>query len=384
MSENGQVRLQEASKDVSNSETQDKTQPRQDKDGSEHDSLPHRPHISDQEGEHEVVASPSHNLQPVLRPKEDPTVLDKEPETSQIRHENNSKQNENAKSEPVVAPEQHTGVQEASSGPESPKQAQKGSKSVKNGKKASLKFVLKKPKKWNPRFYLTEGIFQPGDGANKLFENTRSFRQFNKGRKPEVFTKLKTIEKDVGAQTHRQFFPALKHSRHRSMEDLLREKKWNQRFNITNSKNNNRVFNDYKEFFDKPIHYDARGYHFTPRPAPMMVYENEAGKPDIVNPKFDKIKRKQLKKRLIKERGASHRSRVRELSKTSFWASSNPSQAGLTNNVAFTSSLRTQMAAQTSRKGSSKKKQWDPRFAVPVSTFNEAVYKKYKVPFEAL
>lgn len=51
------------------------------------------------------------------------------------------------------------------------------------------------------------------------------------------------------------------------------------------------VHRDYKEFFDKPIDYDVRGYNYTMRPAPMMVYEDKNGNPDIIRPKFDPIKK---------------------------------------------------------------------------------------------
>ena len=60
--------------------------------------------------------------------------------------------------------------------------------------------------------------------------------------------------------------------------------------------NNLNLHKDYKEFFDRPIDYDVRGYNYTIRPAPMMVYEDEKGRPDIIRARFDAKKRKQLAK----------------------------------------------------------------------------------------
>ena len=62
------------------------------------------------------------------------------------------------------------------------------------------------------------------------------------------------------------------------------ETKWNGRFNVAISKNNMKVHTDYKEFFDRPIDYDVRGYNYTMKPKPMMVYEDAKGRPDIHNP----------------------------------------------------------------------------------------------------
>lgn len=39
------------------------------------------------------------------------------------------------------------------------------------------------------------------------------------------------------------------------------------------SKNNIRVHNNYKEYFDKPIDYDVRGYIYSRKGEPMQVYE---------------------------------------------------------------------------------------------------------------
>mmetsp|Transcript_22506 Transcript_22506/g.22312 ORF Transcript_22506/g.22312 Transcript_22506/m.22312 type:complete len:172 (-) Transcript_22506:8-523(-) len=171
------------------------------------------------------------------------------------------------------------------------------------------------------------------------------------------------------------------------MEKITRERRWNERFYITNSKNNQKVFNDYKEFFDKPIDYDVRGYNFTIRPAPMMVYEDESGKADIIRPRFDDVKKKQLKKRISKERAATSRGKKRDFSKTTqFNKHPKPADYGLSNNVVFSGFLRTQKIdhKKTMQKINKKEKKWDERFAVPVSTYNEAVYKKFRVPFEEL
>ena len=41
---------------------------------------------------------------------------------------------------------------------------------------------------------------------------------------------------------------------------LISEINWKDNFNVTASKNNIQVHENYKEFFDRPIQYDVRGY----------------------------------------------------------------------------------------------------------------------------
>lgn len=50
--------------------------------------------------------------------------------------------------------------------------------------------------------------------------------------------------------------------RARSEKNLMvREINWVDKFNVMQSKNNNRVHKNYREFFDSPIAYDPRGYN---------------------------------------------------------------------------------------------------------------------------
>jgi len=44
---------------------------------------------------------------------------------------------------------------------------------------------------------------------------------------------------------------------------LLEEFNWNENFNVMASKNNIRVHPNFKEYFDKPIDYDVRGYTYS-------------------------------------------------------------------------------------------------------------------------
>ncbi|CAI2368408.1 unnamed protein product [Moneuplotes crassus] len=361
---------------------------------SDHDSLPQRPKVRvEDEGEREVVPSTSENLKPILRRKEEQMILNKEPQISQIKEESHREEPQPAQDSLAKEPAEAPQDAQKFSGQKRPKTRGESTSHKKNfiikKKQRRLQSGFRKNKKWNERFYLADGTFQPNDGVNNLFTNTRSFRHFKKQKRSQYFTKLSTIEKNAGAVSHRKLhnFTNLKHKRHNSMEKITRERRWNERFYITNSKNNQKVFNDYKEFFDKPIDYDVRGYNFTIRPAPMMVYEDESGKADIIRPRFDDVKKKQLKKRISKERATTSRGKKRDFSKTTqFNKHPKPADYGLSNNVVFSGFLRTQKIdhKKTMQKINKKEKKWDERFAVPVSTYNEAVYKKFRVPFEEL
>jgi len=55
--------------------------------------------------------------------------------------------------------------------------------------------------------------------------------------------------------------PQLAQQRSKSQKTLLvNEFNWNENFNVMASKNNQLVHESYREFFDKPIDYDVRGY----------------------------------------------------------------------------------------------------------------------------
>jgi hypothetical protein len=45
-----------------------------------------------------------------------------------------------------------------------------------------------------------------------------------------------------------------------TQESLVGERNWNDKFAVMGSKNNKRVHNNYKEYFDKPIDFDVKGY----------------------------------------------------------------------------------------------------------------------------
>ena len=188
-------------------------------------------------------------------------------------------------------------------------------------KREAKKFIIKKKKRlrsgnkssqnWNERFYLTDGKFHSDDPISKIFDKTKTGKGFTRNRKSNTFIRLRNIGSHNSKLKRRisTNLSGLKNKNSNFLAQVKREKRWNHRFNMTASKNNQKVFSNYKEFFDTPIDYDVRGYNLTMKPAPMMVYEDENGKADIFRPRFDKKKKKQLAKRLSKERAKTERNK---------------------------------------------------------------------------
>lgn len=107
--------------------------------------------------------------------------------------------------------------------------------------------------KWNERFHLpnkefgyTQDIFSKV-AQHKIAHNKGMFRQTRpstKSSKARLMTgNVETIQNKFGKTM--------------SNQNLFKELKWNNRFNVAASKNNLNVHRDYKEFFDKPIDYDV-------------------------------------------------------------------------------------------------------------------------------
>lgn len=144
------------------------------------------------------------------------------------------------------------------------------------------------------------------------------------------------------------------------------------------------MHNDYKEFFDRPIDYDVRGYNYTMRPNPMMVYEDAKGRPDIVRPRFDEKKKKQLAKRISREKSKTSREKLLLAQTGKNWKISTPGEYGLSSNGVFSTFLRHPDPSGQEKNVKKKENRWNQRFAIPVSTYNEAVFRKYRVSFEQL
>jgi len=53
---------------------------------------------------------------------------------------------------------------------------------------------------------------------------------------------------------------------------LVNEFNWCENFNVMSSKNNIQVHRNYQEFFDRPINYDVKGYLYSQKMEPMIVY----------------------------------------------------------------------------------------------------------------
>ena len=144
----------------------------------------------------------------------------------------------------------------------------------------------------------------------------QSARGFSAKQRSDYFPKFKHLndDKKLYSQRKRMSASQLKFKKNNTfLSKVGKERKWNDRFSVASSKNNMRVYSDYKEYFDRPIDYDVRGYNFTLRPLPMMVYEDDKGNPDIYHPRFDDRKKKQLAKRLSNDRSKTSRGKSKEV-----------------------------------------------------------------------
>jgi hypothetical protein len=232
-----------------------------------------------------------------------------------------------------------------------------------------MKSGFRNPKKWDERFYLTNDFKTGIDPIGKIFKS-KSNRVLSGKTRRSNYSKA---EQENGVRN----FKIGKNI------DLMKEMKWNTRFHVANSKNNMRVFKDYKEFFDRPIDYDVRGYNFTLRPGPMMVYEDAKGNPDIRRAKFDAKKKKELAKRISREKSKTTRNKMKE-SLTKNFNKIKIDEYGESNNNIFAGFLRDPKKAKQIKVFKKKENRWNQRFAIPISTYNEAVFKKYRLSFEEI
>lgn len=94
---------------------------------------------------------------------------------------------------------------------------------------------------------------------------------------------------------------------------------------------------------------------------------------------------KQLVKRLSQERSNTTRDKRTESQIIKSWKESQPTDYGQTNNNALAGVLRGSKTDKKLMKSYRRKeKKWNDRFAVPISTYNEAVFRRFRVSFEEI
>lgn len=117
----------------------------------------------------------------------------------------------------------------------------------------------------------------------------------------------------------------------------------------------------------------------------MMVYEDRYGNPDIIAPTFDDRKKRDLYQRLSKERSKTSREKLRSSTKgKTLFKNNQIDEYGWTNNEVFAGYLRAESANKNDKISMKKELRWNQRFAMPISTYNEAVFKKYRLSFEEI
>ena len=336
-------------------------------------------------------------LGPVVRIKDDKIELNKEPEKSKILEEKrkNANKGKNGRGSPKSTSKGRpkttenngdrirplTGTEVMSNDPNFNRPLTRAG----DGKgRTPKKFIIKKkkhrlqsgfrnPKKWNERFYLTNSKGFVDDPIGRMYSRSKSSRLLSGKTRKDYYSKIDQEMKGI------QNFKATK-GKHSLMKH-----KWDDRFYITSSKNNLKVHNDYKEFFDRPIEYDVRGYNYTIRPGPMMVYEDEQGRPDIRHPTFDGKKKKEIAKRVSREKSKTSRGETRlATATTKNWNGGKIDEYGPSNNHVFGEILRNPKKKKVHKTMKKKENKWNQRFAVPISTYNEAVFKKYRLSFEEI
>lgn len=222
------------------------------------------------------IGSDAKNIGPLVRIKEDQIELNKEPDKTKFDERKRVSTALNTEITPLsnteVMREQHPR-------PQTRENLRSPKKFLIKKKKRRLQSGFKNPKKWDERFYLADGKFRANDPISKLYSRSKSNRVLTAKTRKDYYSK---VDKEING------IPNLKAKKN---SKILKETRWNERFNVAISKNNMNVHSDYKEFFDKPIDYDVRGYNYTMRPKAMMVYEDEKGRPDIINPRFNERKK---------------------------------------------------------------------------------------------
>lgn len=105
---------------------------------------------------------------------------------------------------------------------------------------------------------------------------------------------------------------------------------------------------------------------------------------DIIRPTFDDKKKKELAQRLSKERAKTTREKTIKTPSGKPINSNQVDEYGWTNNEVFLNFLRTSELPKKDKTIKKKELRWNQRFAVPISTYNEAVFRKYRLSFEEI
>ena len=198
----------------------------------------------------DLVVSNENDLQPLVQIQDKKIELNKEPEKSTVRAEAVSIHTLESEIQPLANTEvmkQQTKVRPNTQIANS--RAQK--KFLIKKKKARLQSGNRHSKRWDERFYLTKGQVKIQDPVGDLYKRSKSNRLFSGKTKRSYFTK---IDKELNG---------IKNAKSKGNKLSRMEHKWNERFNVAYSKNNGLVHRDYKEFFDRPIDYDVKGYNYT-------------------------------------------------------------------------------------------------------------------------
>ena len=145
-----------------------------------------------------------------------------------------------------------------------------------------------------------------------------------------------------------------------SQEAIVQEVNWDGKFNVMGSKNNIQVHKHYREFFDKPINYDVKGYEYTKIPHELEVYEG-------ITPILNGTRSGYLRPVQWGTTGLQDLQRDRSSGRES------PLQD-------FHSIPNLRGAPQQLEK---REKSWK-HIGMPISTFNEAVHPRYRLGFDKL
>ncbi|CDW90097.1 UNKNOWN [Stylonychia lemnae] len=219
---------------------------------------------------------------------------------------------------------------------------------------------MQKKKVWNPRFHVSS--------RNNLAKAHPFYRNyFDKNERVNDQRLLKPYHPEKSMKEIVQHQQTLMMRRSQSQAALG---KWDDYFSKMHSKNNDRVHNNFREFFDKPIQYDQKGYsgqfennnqhnqYSNINFAPMEVYHK-------YSPKGKQIKQ-QTSSDFYKSQKAER------------FLNTNKSVAQLQDPEIL--QLRTAKSPEVIKKES----KWNQRIGLPISTFNEHVFPRYRITFNNL
>eukprot|EP00347_Sterkiella_histriomuscorum_P008727 403343983 len=166
---------------------------------------------------------------------------------------------------------------------------------------------------------------------------------------------------------------------------LVAEFNWDEKFNIMASKNNIQVHKNYQEYFDKPIEYDARGYAYSRKQEPLRVYDPKT--PIMRSPFYMSTKRKREVSEILQNYEATKRFATPPIMyRTGTDYRNKPVTASSTfTNKRMLSTASTNKGSRNSDKNMRLQKTgWSERIGLPISTYNQTVFPRYKILFDHL